>query len=198
KSTASFVVGAGPVLGIYDVPAPGGAGSTMIITLDADGHLKMWGTDGTSMFDIPTGDTGIKCMSGNFKLQLIYTGDTAGLVHYYGETGQGAYIGTQGSAITCMTAARDGKTVITGGADGSIKVWDAMTHKVLTTIAAAHPGGVTALMVSPDGQMLVSGGADKQARAWTMSGDPIKSVAIGGGAITYLAPQVDVATASGK
>jgi WD40 repeat protein/tRNA A-37 threonylcarbamoyl transferase component Bud32 len=59
----------------------------------------------------------------------------------------------------------DGKRIAAGGADGSIKMWDAASGAELVTLSG-HGGPVSSLAFSPDGKGLVSGSSDKTAKLW--------------------------------
>jgi WD40 repeat protein len=83
---------------------------------------------------------------------------------------------------TALAVRSDGKELLTGGADGSIKVWDAKTGKLTQTIPGAHAGGVKAVLYRPGGEQLISTGADKTVRMWDaktgkalMKSDALKS-----------------------
>ncbi len=55
----------------------------------------------------------------------------------------------------------DGKTVISGSADGSVRIWDRGTGTLIRTIKR-HTGPVLSMAVSPDGTQFATGGLDHQ------------------------------------
>ena len=59
----------------------------------------------------------------------------------------------------------DGLFLASGGDDGSIKIWDAVTFEEVKTLTG-HKGGVTSLDWSPDGIRLVSGSLDSTVKIW--------------------------------
>jgi WD40 repeat protein len=59
----------------------------------------------------------------------------------------------------------DGRLVITGGADGAARVWDAGTTKPVSP-PLRHGDEVTAVALSPDGHFALTGGNDQTARLW--------------------------------
>ena len=86
-----------------------------------------------------------------------------------------------------MAFSPDGKTIVSGSDDQTIKVWDAGTparpiphlaqNLSAPTLAAAslelkaekqsaHSGEVNSVAFSPDGKTIVSGSADKTLKVW--------------------------------
>ncbi len=59
----------------------------------------------------------------------------------------------------------DGKTLASGSADKTVKLWDALTRRELATLNGHH-NIVTSVAFSPDGKALASGSADKTVKLW--------------------------------
>lgn len=59
--------------------------------------------------------------------------------------------------VTCAAFSPDGKFIVTGSADRTVKVWDAQKLQPITTLSAAT-GSVWSVMFSPDNQYLVTSG----------------------------------------
>ena len=81
----------------------------------------------------------------------------------------------------------DSLTLVSGGADGTIRFWDAHTgnHKFILT---EHTESVTVLAFSPDGSQLVSGSADGTVSVWDAhTGDRKSTLTEHSGSITALA-----------
>jgi RNA polymerase sigma factor (sigma-70 family) len=57
------------------------------------------------------------------------------------------------------------KVIAVGGKNGEVRVYAALTGKVLTTLTG-HKDAVTSIGFNPDGTRIVTGGADKTARVW--------------------------------
>jgi len=68
-------------------------------------------------------------------------------------------------AITTVLFSPDGKTIISGSSDKTIRVWDRASKKVITTLIG-HISYVTSVAISPDGKTIVSGSTDKTIRLW--------------------------------
>lgn len=64
----------------------------------------------------------------------------------------------------------NGKVVVTGSLDRTIKLWDAATGKEIKTLAG-HNEQVLAVAVNPSSQLLASGSSDRTVKLWTMPSD---------------------------
>jgi WD40 repeat protein/serine/threonine protein kinase len=62
----------------------------------------------------------------------------------------------------------DGTSIVTGGADGTVKLWNATTDRVVRTFAG-HTGGIEDVAFSPDGTRVLSSSADKTVKVWNVS-----------------------------
>jgi WD40 repeat protein len=62
----------------------------------------------------------------------------------------------------------DGKFVLTGSFDKSLKIWDAATGKEVKTFAGTtgHQNLVLAVAINPEGTLFASGSSDNTARVW--------------------------------
>ncbi|NTX07242.1 TIR domain-containing protein [Myxococcus sp. CA040A] len=68
-------------------------------------------------------------------------------------------------AVEAASFSVDGTRVVTGGRDGTARVWDAATGKALATLSG-HTGVVMAASFSADGTRVVTGSHDTTARVW--------------------------------
>jgi WD40 repeat protein len=70
------------------------------------------------------------------------------------------------SHIVCSLAvSADGKILVSGSRDKTIKIWHLETGELLNTLNG-HRDGVHAITLSPNGQMIASGSADKTIKLW--------------------------------
>jgi serine/threonine protein kinase len=66
-------------------------------------------------------------------------------------------------SVWAVTVSQDGRTLVSGSADRTIKVWDLPTRQLRHTLTG-HTDTVRAIALSPDGQILASGGGEKTVR----------------------------------
>ncbi len=74
----------------------------------------------------------------------------------------------QTEAILAVALTPDAKTLVTGGRDKKVKVWDVKSGRLLKTLEG-HTDWVFAIAISPDGNTIVSGSRDFTTRAWDLS-----------------------------
>lgn len=79
-------------------------------------------------------------------------------------------------AVASVAFSPDGKRVISGSYDMTIRVWDAKTGEVVIGPLEGHQNRVHSVAVSPNGKQLVSGSEDRTIRVWDLAAaDPIIS-----------------------
>ncbi|MBW4657365.1 MAG: serine/threonine protein kinase [Drouetiella hepatica Uher 2000/2452] len=72
------------------------------------------------------------------------------------------------SFVNALAISPDGKILVSGSADQTIKVWDWATGTELRTLAG-HTSFVNALAIARDGKTLVSGSADQTIKIWDLT-----------------------------
>jgi len=81
--------------------------------------------------------------------------------------------------VNSVSFSPDGKRVLTGSSDGTAKIWDSKTGKLIHTLSG-HDGYVKSASFSSDGKLILtaSGGT---ARVWdSVSGKEIQKLSLGG------------------
>jgi WD40 repeat protein/nucleoside phosphorylase/uncharacterized protein YjbI with pentapeptide repeats len=74
-------------------------------------------------------------------------------------------------AARSVAFAPDGKRIVSGAWDNTVRIWDAASGECLS-ILKGHEGPVNSVAFSPDGKRIVSGAEDTTIRAWNAgSGD---------------------------
>ena len=64
-----------------------------------------------------------------------------------------------------MAFSPDGRRIVSGSYDETVKVWDAATGQEILTLKG-HTGCVLSVAFSPDGRRIVSGSDDKTVKVW--------------------------------
>ncbi len=68
-------------------------------------------------------------------------------------------------AVTSVVISCDGTRIVSGADDNTVKVWDAVTGFVLSTLEG-HTGKVKSVAISSDGTRIVSGSWDHTVKIW--------------------------------
>ena len=64
-----------------------------------------------------------------------------------------------------MAFSPDGKRIVSGSEDKTVKVWDCDKGKEILSLKG-HTGPVTSVAISPDGKRIVSGSHDRTVKVW--------------------------------
>ncbi|WP_369334493.1 WD40 repeat domain-containing protein, partial [Candidatus Thiosymbion oneisti] len=76
--------------------------------------------------------------------------------------------------VTSVDFSPDGRRVVSGSWDNSLRLWDAETGRPIGKPWRGHSSGVTSVAFSPDGRRVVSGSLDNSLRLWdAATGHPI-------------------------
>ena len=80
--------------------------------------------------------------------------------------------------IRAVAITPDGGTIVTGGDDGTVRVWNARDGSQQGVFTSSGGGSILAVAVSPDGKSILTGSADKSAKLISRSdGKPIRTLA---------------------
>ena len=75
----------------------------------------------------------------------------------------------------------DGSKIVSGSADKTVKVWDAVTDRGVLQTLEGHTSCVFSVAFNHDGSKIVSGSRDKTFKVWSASAHPGATGAKGGG-----------------
>ena len=86
------------------------------------------------------------------------------------------YEGHPDVSIASFAYSPDGNTIVSGGGDKTVRLWDAHTGGNIYTLTG-HTETVVAVAYSPDGNTIVSASRDKTVRLWdTATGENLKTL----------------------
>jgi len=118
--------------------------------------------------------------------KLLLSGDIDKTTAYLWdiETGQKKLTlqGHSTPVFDAVTFSPDGRFVVTGSLDNTIKIWEVKTGRLVRTLAG-HTSGVYGLDFSPDGQFLASSSSDGTAKIWRVSNGTLLSTLIHDGEV---------------
>lgn len=121
-------------------------GGQQLATASLDGSIRIWDVPPCRKFQSAMSDSNGKAKIAAPKPKSVIQAHTGG--------------------ATALAMHSDGLQLLSGGTDGTVKVWDIKTGKVTLTISGAHPGGVKAVFYRPDSDEIISMEADKSIKVW--------------------------------
>jgi WD40 repeat protein len=78
--------------------------------------------------------------------------------------------------VTAVEITPDGKQIVSGSSDKTIKVWDLQSGHLLCSLEG-HTGSVSDVAITPDGEQIVSGSDDETIKVWDLqSGHLLRSL----------------------
>jgi WD40 repeat protein len=163
------------------------------VAVSADGHravsggddetVRIWDPDAGTLLHTLTGHDGwvlavavsadgrravSGCDDGTVRIWDVATGKqiaSAGKRSVFGLVRRSPR-GDQGS-VRSVSISADGRLAVSGGDDGTVRVWDLDAGTLLHALTG-HDRGVTVVAVSADGRRAVSGGDDGTVRVWDL------------------------------
>jgi eukaryotic-like serine/threonine-protein kinase len=73
------------------------------------------------------------------------------------------------SWVTAVAFSPDGRGLLSGGADGSLNLWDLKSRQVVHRLRGHDPGRIYSVAFSADGKQALSGGGDKVILLWNVA-----------------------------
>lgn len=158
-----------------------------IVAGGRDGRLRVWdGISGRLLWEAEAhafaverlifGRKGTRLLSRGINPEVaIWDVETGGRIQILQGEAKDAESGLSSAEAQLWSVAfsPDGRGVLEGGFDGTLRLWDATTGQIVLKIAA-HDSAVAGVDFGPDGDLLVSGDVDGHVRLWdTANGRPL-------------------------
>ncbi|QIS21379.1 TIR domain-containing protein [Nocardia terpenica] len=166
-----------------------------IVSGSDDGTLRLWDADSGQPIGTPlTGHTdSVNSVAFSPDGNRIISGSTDGTLRLW-DTNSGQPIGAplnghtdtpligrtrdasrdMNKGVNTVAFSPDGKRIVSGGFDGTLRLWDTDSGQPIGVPLTGHTDSVTSVAFSPDGKRIVSGSNDQTVRLWDAdSGQPI-------------------------
>lgn len=146
-----------------------------IITFYGDGTTRVWQTDGALRATLRGYSAPIAASANG---QVILTIDNDDVLRLYRPDGNLLAVlkSALSSNLSTLAYSRDARTLLLGGEDGSVQLWDTATGRLIGTLAG-HTDRVWSASFNADGTRVVTASRDGTTRLWPVFGDVTEMLA---------------------
>jgi WD40 repeat protein len=147
-------------------------GRTLATTGFTGSRVRLWDPETGTERRPAVGHNGwVSCLAFSLDGGTVWSAGTDRVLFQWDvASGEGqALPGVKAEASSYFATAfsRGGQTIVTGGLDGSLRLWDAGGHGQATL--TGHAGAVVSVALSPDGKVVASSGVDRTVRFWDVA-----------------------------
>jgi WD40 repeat protein len=142
-----------------------------VASASSDRMIKVWDEDGNEKREIKGGHgsvTGVSLSPNGDQIVASFWGKYT--IVYDRESGEMEATMYDDGVVLCCIFHPDGKRILTGCQDNTIKVWD-FRREAKTKRFAEHTAPVTAMAFCPGGRFFVSGSQDRSCILWDFACD---------------------------
>jgi WD40 repeat protein len=103
-------------------------------------------------------------------MKFLLAVSTILLTFTFGTFSQELYLGLplgHNSSVNSVIFSQDGKSILTASMDGTARLWDISSGKLIHTLKG-HDSSVNSAVFSPDGKSILTASTDKTARTWNI------------------------------
>lgn len=146
--------------------------SEIIISASINGKIKLWDIKGKGLErGVFYHDSEVRCLAVDPNSNTLASGDVEGDIKLWNLgslSDQPIKILRQNQqTINSLAFSSDGKRLVSGANNGTIKIWDTKTWKEYS-VNGQHLESVNSVAFSPDGCLIASGSDDKKIKIWNV------------------------------
>lgn len=79
--------------------------------------------------------------------------------------------------MNCIAVSSDGKFIVSGSSDKSVRIWNVIEKKCTICQNTGHKDSVLCVAISPDCKIVASGSADKTIKTWDIiTGNEVRTL----------------------
>ncbi|MFN8596132.1 MAG: hypothetical protein U0559_08110 [Anaerolineae bacterium] len=146
--------------------------SSLILTGDVDGQLRLWHIDGTEAATLTGLSSEIRSAAFSPNGQFFVTGSADNKVQLWRSDGTlVSTLGELGSSVNWVEFSPNGQLIVAADADGNAFVWRPDGAQV--GAFNDHSDGINSAHFNRDGSLIVTASSDRTARVWKPDGTPV-------------------------
>ncbi len=157
----------------------GGMGGVRIWDADSGNELHRLIEDEV-VGSVAGSDDGKSIVSTGGRLVRLWDAERAVLVR---ELSLSSMVGSVGSFVSCVALSGDGRRIVAGTNDGTVRVWDTATAKELLG-CQGHATDILSVATDPHGRYVVTGSLDRTAGLWDLGGDRAEPLRLRGDTVS--------------
>ncbi len=137
---------------------------TRIATASWDRTVRLWASETGAEIAVFSGhENSVNDLQFNAAGDAVYSAGYDGDIRVWPLNGGEPYrFARVGFPINGLALSGDGRTLVTGSADQTVRVWDIETRALRRELAGIHDGAVLSVAITVDGGLIASGGVGER------------------------------------